>query len=128
MNVTINVYINECGCKPQPPMNLKLTFERIPNMSQSIVTATWTPSVSPDVTSQTLTWTLDGVAQSPIVFHDNTTATANITVDDGTVVDGDLFCTNPQGDSSHATGTITPPIPPGPPAPPTDFTLTSTPV
>lgn len=126
----INVTINIC-ChphRPATPENLSLVIVLDKENNMATATANWTPSTSPDVTKQTLTFSINDQQQPPQVFNDNTTATAQMPVSPNDRVTVDLYCTSPAGDSGHVTASGTVPGGGGAgPNPPTNLNLTFSP-
>lgn len=126
-NVTVNVNICCHLGHPAPPTNLSLVLVLDRSRNMATATANWTPSTSPDVTSQTLTFTVNGTAQAPQVFADNTTASAQLSVLPGDKVSVELFSTSPAGDSGHVSASGTVPSGGAGPAAPTNLSLSFTP-
>jgi hypothetical protein len=114
------------GAAPEPATNLHFSSWRTSKMSQANVTMSWTPSVTPGVTSQTLTVTVNGTAKPPVTLGPAVASYA-ILVNEKDVVAASLTDTDGVLTSSPLSGSYTVPEV-TPPAPPTNLAFTSTPV
>ena len=78
---------------------------------------TWVDSVTPDVTSQRLSISVNGTAQPDVVLGPSV-FTYNFPCNPGDQIAASLVATNAVGDSTPATVSGTAPPPPPPPPPP----------
>ena len=114
---------------PKPAKRMRWRSTPIGGSMAATVTVSWTPSVTPTVTQQLLTISINGIAQ-PVVVMPATDTSHSFVAADGDHIDASLVESDGTLSSTPLTGSydVPTPPPPTPPAPATNMTITSVPV